>query len=187
MKQFGWAVPTPEVIAAIRDFVGERRLLEVGAGSGLWSHLLSVYGVDTLATDDYSWTVPDDSSAKAALPSGFAVEAGHFYPVERLDAVAAVQKYADHTALLIGWPPPDKQWPYLALKAFQGDRLIYTGDWNATADEWFRLELGQNWRRDDLIDLPTWPSLHDSVYLYERQQWLRTPGLRRANPHLSSQ
>ena len=58
MKLYGWSVPTPAAIGAIAAFLGDRQLLEVGAGNGLWAHLLNAYGVAVTATDDLSWAAP---------------------------------------------------------------------------------------------------------------------------------
>jgi hypothetical protein len=188
MKEYAWSVPTPEAIRAIRDFVGERKLLEVGAGTGLWSYLLSALGVSVTATDDYSWM---DHSAqtgqKATLPSGFSVPMGKYYRVEPSGAEDSIRKYADHEALLLAWPPPDRPMGHGALSAFEGDRFIFVSDRGCTADEAFYRELSLRWDLADAVDIPQWPTIHDCVYLYSRKfQTSRSPGLRRPNPHLTS-
>lgn len=188
MKEFGWSVPTPVAIGVVRNFVGDRRLLEVGAGTGLWAYLLSAFGVSVTATDDYSWTATDDPSVKVVLPSGFSVDQGRFFPVEPIEAVQAVRKYADHKALLICWPPPDRPMAYYALLAFPGDRFVYIGDKAATADDQFHALLAEQWRQHSVVYVPTWPGIHDAIYLYERklQPWTRRSTGRPANPTLTS-
>ena len=187
MRQYGWGVPTPSAIGAISGFVGDRRLLEVGAGNGLWALLFSAWGLSVTATDDYSWAAPPPG-VKAKLPSGFPVEPGRFFPVQQLDAVEAVAKYADHQALLICWPPYGKSMAFRALAAFQGDGLIYVGDKGCTADASFHQELGQRWRQHGLVRIPTWPGIHDAVYLYQRrvERWEPPGAARQPNPHFSS-
>ena len=46
ITKYSFAVPPPEVIQRIAAFIGQDRLLEVGAGSGLWAQLLHDAGVD---------------------------------------------------------------------------------------------------------------------------------------------
>ena len=52
--KFGFAVPTPFAIQAIKEFVGSRKILEVGAGTGIWARLLSDTGVAIIAVDNRS-------------------------------------------------------------------------------------------------------------------------------------
>ncbi|MEX2431133.1 MAG: hypothetical protein WD645_04360 [Dehalococcoidia bacterium] len=187
MAAYGWTVPTPAAISAAGDFVGDRQLLEIGAGNGLWAYLLSAYGVAVTATDDHSWAAPPPG-VKTKPPSGFPVQPGRFYPVEQLDAQEAVQKYQAHHALLLCWPPYGKSMAFRALSAFQGDRMVYIGDKGCTADDVFHAELQQRWQQQDIIHVPTWPGIHDAVYLYERkvENWQPRRTDRRRNPHLSS-
>ena len=188
MKLYGWSVPTPAAIGAIAAFLAGRQLLEVGAGNGLWARLLNAYGVAVTATDDLSWAAPDGSLAgeQAPPPSGFAVDAGRFYPVDRRDALDAVKKYTDHQALLICWPSYGKAFAAEALAAFRGDRVVYVGDPSCTADADFHDRLLRLWLRKEIIAVPTWPTIHDAVHLYERkeQRWAPRNADRPPNPHM---
>ena len=188
MKDYGWSVPTHEAILAIRNFVGERKLLEVGAGTGLWAYLLSAAGLTVTATYDYSWMDHSGHTGqKNTLPSGFSVPMGKYYKVEPLSAEDSAQKYAGHQALLLAWPPPDRPMGYQVLSAFEGDRFVFVSDRGCTADEAFYRELSLRWDLSEDVDIPQWPTIHDSVYLYSRKfQTSRSPGLRRPNPHLTS-
>ena len=178
MKEFGWSTPTPQAVSTIKEFVGDRRLLEVGAGHGLWAYLLSEAGVDVVATDDFSWQQPGSGA-------GFSVPVGRFFAVESLSAANAVRKYNDRKVLLLSWPPPDRPMAYDALAAFAGDRLVYIGDRKATADDLFRNEIHTGWNATNALPLPCWPGLHDAVYLYVRKAAAWQPGSSglRPNPH----
>jgi hypothetical protein len=178
MKLYGWAVPTPEAVARIVAFVDGRRVIEVGAGNGLWARLISSLGVTVTATDDYTWCDPGSENSKANT-AGFQIEAGAFYPVERLDAAEAVARHADHKTLLVVWPPPDRPMAYDALHAFKGDQVVYIGDPACTADDAFRNELLNFWRCDDIVAIPRWTGINDSVFLYERKPlWQQRPPAR---------
>ena len=189
LRRYGWAVPTPEALSAIRRFVDYRKVLEVGAGTGLWASLLDAYGVSVTPTDDYSWVGPGEDEAGRGLPSGFSVDAGKFYPVERLEAEAAVLTHQDHEALMICWPPPQKSMAFEATRAFGGDQLIFIGELSDTSgDVAFRNLLGLHWKREAVIQIPTWVTIHDAVHLFVRdeQVWAASGGDRPPNPHMKS-
>lgn len=185
MERYGWAVPTPAAVSAIADFVGSDRLLELGAGAGLWARLLAAVGLSITATDDFSWGA--GRGDRTSLPSGFAVEFGRFFPVEKLDAAAAVKRYADCSCLLLIWPPPDRDMALVALAAFAGNKLVFVGDPHASGNEQFHKELDARWPLQERLALPNWPGVHDAVYLYERPRsdWA-VRAERRPNPHLVS-
>ena len=183
MREYGWAVPSPAAAGSIAAFVGVRRVIEAGAGAGLWARLLSDFGVSVTATDDGSWSA-DPESNKRNLPGGFPIALGRFFPVERLDGVEAIRWYADHEALLLCWPPPDRPMANACLSAFRGDSLVYIGDRRCTGDEAFRSALATGWRLVETVELPSWPGIDDTVYMYRRRVW-DTAGERRQNPHLS--
>ena len=148
---YAWAVPERRAIAAIAGFVAGEKLIEVGAGSGLWARLLSEAGVDVIATDYYE---------PPATP---------YVAIEQADAAAAVQRHPDCRALLFSWPPYRQDCAFRALKAFAGDRVVYAGDARFTADRQFHDLLGAQWRLVERFKIPAWPGLDDYVYLYRRR------------------
>jgi len=182
MKLYGWAVPTPAAISAIVEFVKDGRLLEVGAGHGLWAYLLTAAGVSVTPTDDFSWA-GNEQTPEARLPSGFRVPMGRFFPVGNLDALSAVKTYPGHEALLLCWPPYGRAMAIEALRAFEGDRLVYIGDPRASGDEGFHDELQREWTLRLTVDLPHWPGIRDSVFLYERRRWRKNEA-RIENPYI---
>jgi hypothetical protein len=148
---YSWAVPTRKAIESIGTFVGERKLLEVCAGQGLWARLLSAAGVDMLATDG----------------SGD-IRFQHF-PVAVEEAEAAVRAHPDRAALMLCWPPYKDDCAHRALRVFRGDSLIYVGDVRFTADEQLHRLIESGWDLRQRIVIPAWPGLDDYVYLYRRR------------------
>lgn len=124
--------------------------MEVCAGSGLWAKLLSCAGADVIATDA---TGGNGSS--------------HF-PVRKLEASAAVQRYTRRRALLLCWPPFRDRCAWRALRAFGGDRVIYVGDSRFTAEREFHDELKVTWEMCGEFALPSWPGTRDAVRAYQR-------------------
>jgi hypothetical protein len=146
---YGWAVPTREAIRAIASFAGDRSLLEVCAGGGLWAHFLASAGLQVIATD----------AEPVADP--------HF-PVEVLDAEAAVRAHRHCEALLIIWPPFRRDCAFRAVRAFAGNRLVHIGDPRFTGDDQFHALLETAWLLSDRFAIPAWPGLDDHVFLHER-------------------
>ena len=106
-----------------------RRVLEVMAGAGWLARALREKGIEMIATDNGSWP-----NAR-----GWALQT----EVEELDAIAAIQKYAAKTdILLMSWPYMDDI-AYKSIKLWEkmkpGALTIYIGEWEGgcTADDKF--------------------------------------------------
>lgn len=159
LERFGFAVPTLTAIKAIRRFVGQRKVLEVGAGTGIWSRLLSDEGITITAVDDGS------GEGRYSHP----YKVGAYYPVELADGVEAVKRYRAHKALFLCWPDYESPMAADALNEFRGDRLVYIGEdaEGCAGDDRFHDMLAR-WRLVKSIAIPQWPGIHDEVVLYER-------------------
>ena len=118
---FAWVVPNMAVLLLINGFTNREFLLEVGAGTGLWSSLLRCLGSHVVATD----AEPPENT---------------FSPVEELDALAAVSAFdLEAQTLLMVWPPNWSDMASQALNAFRGPRMVYVGETRGgcTGDERF--------------------------------------------------
>ena len=149
VASYAWAVPTREAVKSIDDFVGERTMLEICAGQGLWAGLISFAGTAVVATD------------------GQAAAGAHF-PVKLGEAKAAVLSHPECRALLVSWPPFKEGCAFHALSTFTGDRVVYVGDVRFTAEARFHSLLDASWRLTEQIALPSWPGTADSAFFYER-------------------
>lgn len=77
VRHFSWAIPYSKTLAALAlRLKGYSRILEVGAGTGLWAHLLrQLHEIPVVATDqsdgDYrqGWVCSTDSTDTAQLRS----------------------------------------------------------------------------------------------------------------------
>ncbi len=151
VADYAWAVPTREAVKCICDFVGERTLLEVCAGQGLWASLIALEGTAVVATDGQ-------------------LSAGAHFPVEPGEGSAAVRCHAECRALLVCWPPFKDSCAFHALSAFSGDRVVYVGDVRFTAEARFHSLLDSSWQLTDQIALPSWPGTADFAFFYERNE-----------------
>jgi hypothetical protein len=151
VASYAWAVPTPEAVELIASALAGRRVLEVCAGNGLWAMLLADAGLEVIATD-------------GAIPG----QVRHF-EVRQVEALAAVQAYRCCEALMLCWPPFKDACAVRALRAFEGDRVLYVGDARFTADRDFHDELDAHWRLVDEVPLPSWPGTRDAARVFERK------------------
>ena len=113
IQYFAWAVPSLEVLLLITRFAQGGGILEVGAGSGLWSALLTGLGAEVVATDKH----PRDRT---------------FCEVHTCDATTAIARFPTCETLLLVWPQgqhhSDRAMSDRALEAFRGKRVVYVGE-----------------------------------------------------------
>ena len=172
VRHFSWAIPYSKTLAALALRLKEySRILEVGAGTGLWAHLLKeLHEIPVVATDQ------SDGNYR----QGWVQHRQHRYcSVEVIDAVSAIEKYNPEVLILI-WAPfshPDSpyQEPPMAtnsLKAFKGNILVWIGEppGGCTADDFFFEELHSNWERIDDIGIPSWYQIDDSCSIWKRNE-----------------
>ena len=150
-SSFAWAVPTREAVDKIVEAVGGRSVLEICAGSGLWSKLLADAGLSVIATDRVS-------------PGP-----GAHHPVQALEAELAVLEHRNRAALMACWPPFKDDCAFRALRAFTGDLTVYVGDPRFTAEQNFHALLESSWELLDAIPLPSWPGTRDGVRIFRRR------------------
>ncbi len=87
------ALPSAEALDYLRRHL-RAPLLTVAAGTGFWAHCLrQVQGIQTLATDLFT---PEDNP-RFGRPG--------WYPVQPMDVLEALRRYADHDVLGVCLPP----------------------------------------------------------------------------------
>lgn len=148
IARFAYAVPTPEAIRALVRFFDACRIIEVGAGLGLWARLLRDAGISIAATDVAP--VPEQD----------------FGEVAPFEAAAAVVAHPECDALLLIWPPHEQAMAYRALRCFRGELLACIGDPRFVGDVAFHDEVAKLWTLERVVPLPSWPGLEDSVCTY---------------------
>jgi len=148
-----WAIISRNLARAMAEYIGQRRVLEIMAGAGWLARALSDEGVPVIATDSGEWNERHDKMCR-------------LYPVEHLEASAAVARYPDAEVLLVSWPPYGETPIIAACERWGIGRPIINigetaGGCNAP-DEWWD-HFWEN--RDIQIPLASWPGLHDHVFV----------------------
>jgi hypothetical protein len=175
VSEYAWAVPSP---ATLRRLVALDLgpVVELGAGSGYWAFCLEQLGMDFVCYDE---NPPGDTTA----------EGNHWHPGTRqwvpvLKAgIEAIAMHPDR-ALMLCWPPYNEAMAAKALRAYQGNTLIYIGEGHGgcTADDEFFAMLGDDtydedyntitneseWKHVESIGVIQWEGLHDTCEVYRR-------------------
>lgn len=157
---FGHSVLTRPVLKLMVEFIGNSKVLEVGAGNCYHGHALKLSGVDIVMTD-----LPNNQ-----YPGRHMLGRPSWQELIYLDACAAIHKFTDRTTLLLIWPPPNSTMAIDSLTTFKGDKFIYIGekniDVNGTTDFFNTLE--SQWILKETIDLPHFIGVHDQICFYQR-------------------
>jgi hypothetical protein len=160
IKEFSRVTPTPDVIMKIHDVTEDKKIIEIGAGTGLWAYLLKKSGSEIVATDSFE---TDKSS-----------EIKNYFPVEKLEAVTAIQQNQDCDVLMLICPEYNSDIAENAIKAFNGSTVIYIGEGihGVNANDAFFSELYKNWKefifKPD-IDVLAWPGFSTTLEIWRRK------------------
>jgi hypothetical protein len=144
-----------ELLTELAALIADRPCLEIAAGDGTLSRLLTAQGVEITATDDYSW----DHSVSYSTD------------VERLDAVKALRRYQP-AVVLCSWPPAGNSFEREVFRTASVKLYIVigskhemaSGDWNA-----YRKQRGFALAEDPTLSrlvLP--PELDSAVHVFRR-------------------
>jgi len=159
VEHFSWAIPHSSTIAGLASKLhGYKNILEVGAGSGLWTHLLrNLHKVPIHATDILDGSYGYDKKFK-------------YCEIEKIDAISAIEKH-DPEVLMMVWAPLGKPMANNCLKAFKGNLLVWIGEdeGGCNGDYNFFEELRKNWEVMDNIDMPSWFGINDYCTVYQRK------------------
>ncbi|MCM1216002.1 MAG: hypothetical protein NC548_15955 [Lachnospiraceae bacterium] len=135
IKKFGFACFSKESFDDLIAYIGNRKCLEVCAGTGWLSSLLLDAGIDIIATDlgtwEKRWNFTDWSKQRIK-----------FIDMDiPIDAVKAINKYSDAEIVIMSWPEYESPLANLVLnKCLEtGKELIYIGEdqGGCTADDSF--------------------------------------------------
>ena len=152
---FGYAIPCKEAISAI---AAASPLVEVGAGTGFWSALVTNAGGDILACDDQS--------------GKYKFRHGDHFPVAKVDAVDFVRTFPERNVLAV-WPSYGQSWAEDVARAMSPGRtlfLVSEGNGGAVADDGLFEDLDSDFEEIDDIELPVWPGMHDRLDIYRKKQ-----------------
>lgn len=152
---FGFAIPTRSALNTLRRL---GPIVEIGAGCGYWAYLLRCMDVDVAAYDKYpNLPTPPEAPWKWDRKWTVVKEGG---PVD-------VALHGDRT-LLLGWPPMDDM-AFQCLRRYDGDCVVWIGDWDATGNDAFKERLEKKFKQGKPVALPNWPGIHDMMTIWRKK------------------
>ena len=184
IARYGFAVPTDQALDAIRRCSPDG-VIEVGAGTGYWAHMLHQRGIDVVAFDIEPAPSPQNTWFAGTRP---------WHPVQHGDHEMA-GRHPERT-LLIVWPTKNEVWAAEAVTRYHdagGAHLVYVGEGpgGRTGDDVFDALLGEltacaqcrygsttspcicsvdaRWHRTETVALPHWSGYDDDLHIYTRQ------------------
>lgn len=117
---YSFAIPTDEAIRKINKLSIGKKIVEVGAGRGLWAFLLATLGTNITCYDNLSWfSNCEDLINLINYP---------YYPVTNQNHTDI--DYSSFDILLLIWPPRDldNKMASETLSLFTGNILVYVGE-----------------------------------------------------------
>ena len=98
IKNIGFTLISNDWIKPLSNWIGNRKCLEVMAGTGSLSFALQQQGINIIATDNFSW----DGQSNWNNNDNYWTE------IEHIDAIEVVKKYGkDIDIILMSWPYMD--------------------------------------------------------------------------------
>ena len=171
IRRFGFAILDGATVQAIAGALGKRGVLEIGAGTGYWSHELRRAGVDAIATDSMEW----DSGSKHSDAVEWSISRAEYGPVHQLEGLAALAEYGHKRALLLVWPSYAEDWAAQVLEAYKGPQvvLVHEGRGGCVGNDRMYDILEANWSEVRQISIPQFFGIHDYVSIFLKNELAR--------------
>lgn len=158
-SKYSWAIPNEEALSAIARYAP---ILEIGAGTGYWAHLLRQMGVDVVALDSHPPREDTDHNSYHPFKATWTHVRKPFGP--------GLSVYHKH-ALFLCWPPYATSMARRWLLRYPGDTVIYIGEGpsGCNADDSFFFHLERLFEQVEEVTIPQWPGLHDRMTIWRRR------------------
>ena len=125
-----FALITKTWVKPLAEYIGDKKCLEIMAGKGVLAKALSDYGVEIIATDNYTWKWHRKRDKK----EGQIVKSEELWcDVLNIDCLEAINKYGSGISYIIcSWPPYESTDLHKSLllmrKVNSACKLIYIGE-----------------------------------------------------------
>ena len=158
---YSFATPS---ITSIRKLVELSPLVEIGAGTGYWSHMIRQAGGIVHCYDR------DPPSAVAACKANsYHGRTKQWTAVLRGGPEKSTQ-HGSSASLFLCYPPPDNDMALAALRAFKGNTLCYVGEFSGdTGTRSFEKLLVASFVCCEILSLPNWADTCYSLMIWRRK------------------
>lgn len=162
VDKFSWTVTDPDSVLFVASYASDGKIVDPMAGTGYWGYLLGQLGISVVCYDLH--------------PPGAQInhwhKSGEYHTlVEEMDCEKSVRLHSDRT-LLLCWPPYSTNDAHRALRAYEGDRVIYIGEGpgGCTGDDQFHDQLASEWVEVDSRRPVQWWGIHDWITVFDRKK-----------------
>jgi hypothetical protein len=160
--RYSYAIPNRAAIDAIARY-SPNGVLDFGAGNGYWKFVLEANSIDVRAMDQHSL-------ATNPFWREWSENYRRTWSTVSPGTVRKVSKGNALRSLLLVWPPYDQAMADEALEAFNGETVIYVGEWRASTGEYvFHNRLKLMWRLVESVAIPTLFGFFDRVRIFVRR------------------
>lgn len=160
---YAYATPTTKALDVIKKY---SPLIEIGAGTGYWSSLLKLNGVDI---QPYDIVPPSSSSSTTTTSNEFHGKVPTFTNVS-IGGAEMLTNDNRNKSLFLCYPPPLSAMASECLQYFRGKFIIYVGEWQGnTADLKFEEELQSQFNLVMIVKLPNWSNTYYNLSVWERK------------------
>lgn len=155
-KKYGWGIPSEESISSILKVLEEAPgLLEIGAGSGLWSAIIKS------RTDKE--IIPCELNLRGDTPRPV------FCEVQNIAGEKLIEQYPDY-AVLIVWPDINDMSVKMARNLASGNKLIIAGPPSVTGNDLFYEYLDTYFNIDDIINTNKFSGTMDNMFILTKRE-----------------
>lgn len=145
-SRYSYAIPCQEIVEIIKEY---GKIIEIGCGLGYWANILHHNEIDIIAVD----TMQEWGNSTTT----------HFDIIKE-DGVKYLVEHdgcSDRTLFLCWSRDADG-----FVKKYKGDTIIVIGEMDGGCT-WSMTDR-KNWQRIRIVQMPTWPEIHDCLMVYKR-------------------
>lgn len=161
IREFGYVIPTSELIDAIKSL--GRKWVSIGCGRGYLERILLLNGIDVIATD----IVPVNRNPYF-MGSGYHEP---YTPIEVIDGFWATKKYHDRSVIL-SWIPADAMWGIEVVKSLGDNLFLFIGERHngCTGHNLFHDYIDANYSHVMSIPHAKFIGINDAINVYKLAQ-----------------
>ena len=135
-NEYGWTIPTSNLIQTIKNSIGRETIYEIGAGNGYLSYELQKRGVNThpvdISTPDNTWTEVHNNDYKNLNSS-------------------------DIKHVLLAWPPANSPMGLNCVQYLEPSTIHFIGKENSvTGNNNFHSYMNKYYDVKNQLELPSW-------------------------------
>ena len=167
---YAFATPSEKAITKLRSL---GPIVEIGAGTGYWAHVIQrahapEAGRNDAAMEVLAYDKNPPTNALKSSPNEYHGRCRAWTTV--LKGGAEVLHNHHSSTLLLCYPPPDSSMALDALRTYKGSTVAYVGEWQGdTGTRSFEVLLSRAFFVSEVVQLPNWGDTCYSLMVWRRK------------------